>query len=115
MGSNPRGPTEQTLRIMGASTRRFVPIELANHTTCSRKHAAPVAVRRERGVDMRPCEQYELFAFMAAGPSKGEGARRVRAQIFECRGGVMPLDWCAAEEYKETCELLESSTFVDDV
>ena len=26
----------------------------------------------------------------------------------------MPLDWDAAEEYKETCELLESSRFVDD-
>ena len=88
------------------STRAFEPIEgvdVRHRTICS---AAPVAARRERGVDLAGYYKSELQAYVDAGPASGEAARLVRAQIFERRGGVLPRNWTIVEHYKANLDLL---------
>lgn len=93
--------------MAGLSTARFVPIEGVGHYQRTIKRVAPVAVRRERGVDLSRYYKSELQEYVDAGPVGGDGARRVRAQIFERRGGVLPHNWTIVEMYKANLHLME--------
>tara|TARA_B100000963_G_scaffold32534_1_gene24178 strand:- start:1818 stop:2144 length:327 start_codon:yes stop_codon:yes gene_type:complete len=68
--------------------------------------AAPVAVCRERGVDLGPYQKAELAEYMDAGPREGKTARLVRARILGRRGGVLPHNWTAVEHYKANVDLM---------
>ena len=84
----------------------FEPIEGVGFTQRTIRSAAPVAVRRENGVDLSGYYKSELQAYVDAGPMGGEAARHVRAQIFERRGGVLPRNWTIVEHYKANLDLL---------
>ena len=71
-------------------------------------HAAPVAVRRERGVDLGPFAKSEIQEYVDTGPMGGKDALRARAELLERRGGVLPANWTVAEHYKANLELMES-------
>ena len=86
------------------STRAFEPIDGAGFYHRTIRAAAPVAARRERGVDLAGYYKSELQAYVDAG--SGEAARHVRAQIFERRGGVLPRNWTVVEHYKANLDLL---------
>lgn len=89
------------------STRAFEPIEGVGFYCRTMRSAAPVAVRRERGVDLSRYYKSELQAYVDAGPTGGEAARHVRAQIFERRGGVLPHNWTIVEIYSANLHLME--------
>jgi len=84
----------------------FNPIDQVGHCQRTIWSAAPVAVCRERGVDLGPYQKAELAEYMDAGPRGGEAARLVRAQILERRGGVLPHNWNALERYKANVDLM---------
>lgn len=86
------------------STRAFEPISEAGSCQQTLRRAAPVAVRRERGVDLGRYHKSELQAYVAADP--GEAALHVRAQIVERRGGVLPHNWVVLEDYKANVNLM---------
>ena len=86
------------------STSTFEPIEGVGCRHRTLHSAAPVAVRRENGVDLSNYYKSELQAYTDARP--GEAARHVRAQIFERRGGVLPRNWTVVEHYKANLDLL---------
>ena len=88
------------------STAWFVPIEEVGHYQRTIGRAAPIAVRRERGVDMSRYYKSELQEYADAGPREGEEARRVRTQIFERRGGVLPHNWTVVEHYKANLDMM---------
>jgi len=88
------------------STRKFVPIEGVGFYCRTMRSAAPVAVRRERGVDLGGYYKSELQEFVDAGPGEGEGARHVRERIVERRGGVLPHNWTVVEHYKANLDLM---------
>ena len=88
------------------STHAFEPIEGVGFYCRTMRSAAPVAARRERGVDLAGYYKSELQAYVDAGPASGEAARHVRAQIFERRGGVLPRNWTVVEHYKANLDLL---------
>ena len=88
------------------STHAFEPIEGVGFCCRTMHSAAPVAARRERGVDLAGYYKSELQAYVDAGPMGGEAARHVRAQIFERRGGVLPRNWTIVEHYKANLDLL---------
>ena len=86
-------------------SRTFEPIEGIGFVQRTLKRAAPVAVHRERGVDLSRYHKSELQAYVDADP--GEAARHVRAQIVERRGGVLPHNWTVLEHYKANVDLME--------
>ena len=91
--------------IIEVSKFGFKPIDQVGcnkRTLCS---AAPIAVHRECGVNLRPFEKAELAEYMDAGPREGKAARLVRAQILERRGGVLPHNWTVVEHYKAHVDL----------
>lgn len=90
--------------IIEVSKFGFTPIDQVGCHKRTHYSAAPVAVRRERGVDMRPYDKGELAEYIDAGPREGEAARLVRAQILERRGGVLPRNWTVVEHYKANAE-----------
>ena len=85
-------------------TRAFAPIEEVGFYHRTIRAAAPVAVRREHGVDLSGYHKSELQAYADARP--GEAARHVREQIVERRGGVLPRNWTVVEHYKANLDLL---------
>ena len=87
------------------SNGAFVPIHEAGWYQRTVTRAAPVAVRRERGVDLSRFYDSELQAYRDAGPKGGEEARRVRAQILDRRGGVLPFNWTLVEHYKDCLDM----------
>ena len=86
------------------STCTFEPIEGVGFYHRTMRSVAPVAVRRENGVDLSGYYKSELQAYTDARP--GEAARHVRAQIVERRGGVLPRNWTVVEHYKANLDLL---------
>lgn len=82
----------------------FEPIEEVGFYHRTMRSAAPVAVRRENGVDLSGYYKSELQAYTDA--RSGEAARQVRAQIVERRGGVLPRNWTVVEHYKANLELI---------
>lgn len=88
------------------STGGFEPIEDPGFWQRTIRRAAPVAVRRERGVDLSRYYKSELQEFVDAGPREGEGAQHVREQIVERRGGVLPHNWTIVEHYKANLDLM---------
>lgn len=85
-------------------TRAFEPIEGVGFYCRTMRSAAPVAVRREHGVDLGGYHKSELQAYVDADP--GEAALHVRAQIVERRGGVLPHNWRVLEDYKANVHLM---------
>lgn len=84
----------------------FEPIIQPGYQCRTIYQAAPVAVRRERGVDLRPCEKGEIAEYVDA--KNKEACGLVRAQILERCGGVLPDNWTLVEHYKANLELMES-------
>ena len=86
------------------STCKFEPIDGIGFTQRTLRSAAPVAVRREHGVDLSGYYKSELQAYVDASP--GKDARHVREQIVERRGGVLPRNWTVVEGYKANLDLM---------
>jgi len=92
--------------MVDTPVRAFEPIEGVGFYCRTVRSAAPVAARRERGVDLGGYYKSELQAYVDAGPTGGEAARHVRSQIFERRGGVLPRNWTVVECYKANLDLM---------
>lgn len=85
-------------------TRAFAPIEGVGFYCRTMRSVAPVAVRREHGVDLGGYYKSELQAYADARP--GEAARHVREQIVKRRGGVLPRNWTVVECFKANLDLM---------
>lgn len=83
----------------------FKPIQFVEFVCRTVYHAEPWPLYRLVGVDLRPFDKNEMQDYVDAGNKEACG--RVRAEILDRRGGVLPANWEVVEIFKENMDLIE--------
>ena len=84
----------------------FKPIQFCEFACRTVHNAEPWPLHRSVGVDLRPFDKSEMQDYVDA--ENKEACGRVRAEILDRRGGVLPDNWEVVEIFKENLDLMES-------